>query len=48
MSIMDIVIVKSTRSHPDGMMRVDFLFLPEVKKSGGSLHRPILIMKIAP
>lgn len=49
---MDILIIhkKSTCSHPDRMLQVDFLFLPEleVKKSGGSLHRPISIMKIAP
>lgn len=51
---MDILIIhkKSTCSHPDRMLQVDFLFLPEleveleVKKSGGSLHRPIPIMEI--
>lgn len=47
---MDILIIlkKSTCSHPDRMLQVDFLFLPEldVKKSGGSLHRPIPIMGI--
>lgn len=47
---MDILIIhkKSTCSHPDRMLQVDFLFLLEleVKKSGGSLHRPIPIMRI--
>ena len=47
---MDILIIhkKSTCSHPDRMLQVDFLFLPEleVKKSGGSLHRPLPIMRI--
>lgn len=47
---MDILIIhkKSTCSHPDRMLQVDFLFLPEleVKKNGGSLHRAIPIMRI--